>query len=76
MKKCAIPLSEPLVYHRPEVKWFKEVDVFGGGEGVSSQSNRFFIIWASNNNPNSLEYRWGSRASRPETVYIFALNLL
>ena len=31
MKKCAMPLLEPLVDHRPKEKWFKEVDVLGGG---------------------------------------------
>ena len=33
MKKCAMPLSEPLDDHRPRSKWFKEVDVFVGPRG-------------------------------------------
>ena len=30
MKKCVIPLSEPLDDPGPRLKWFKEVDVFRG----------------------------------------------
>ena len=36
VKKCVISLSKPLDDHQPRLKWFKEVDGFGGGEDVWS----------------------------------------
>ena len=38
-KKCVIPLSEPLDDHRPRLKGFKEVDVFGGPRGYRHRNS-------------------------------------
>ena len=40
MKKCAMPLSEPLVDHRPRSEMFQRSWCNGGAEGVSSHKER------------------------------------
>ena len=44
MKKCVIPLSEPLDDHRPRLKWFRRSWCIRGAEGVSLQY-RNSLVW-------------------------------
>ena len=62
VKKCAIPLSEPLDDHQPRLKWFKEIDVTEV-EGVWSQGNvwsrRFYFSgWPQNENKRKWKDRY------------------
>ena len=85
VKKCVILLSEPLDDHRPRLKWFKEVDVFGGGwllsQTSSSYSITFIILFhrlnnnLKKNNPKTSMIAIGTRQRMDySTRMVLALN--